>query len=137
MVAAFYRIDRHPFHEPTVRAALAPLLTDDTAGSVWLITADSGITAGYAVLTWGYSLESGGREGLVDELYVGEQDTGLGSRAFRALVQRARAAGCRVLFLETEVHNARVRRFYGRHGFVAQDSVWMSRELSTPAVPEV
>jgi ribosomal protein S18 acetylase RimI-like enzyme len=33
------------------------------------------------------------------------------------------------MFLETEAHNERVRGFYARHGFAAEDSVWMSRAL--------
>jgi hypothetical protein len=42
-------------------------------------------------------------------------------------------AGASTMFLETEAHNARVRRFYSRVGFVAENSVWMSRALSDPA----
>jgi GNAT superfamily N-acetyltransferase len=132
LVSEFYRIDRHAFDEAAVHVALGPLLADDTAGQVWLIRADpTSDIVGYAVLTWGYSLESGGREGLLDELFLRQRSTGLGSRAIAELVEQARYAGCRVVFLETEAHNARVRRFYGRHGFIEQDSVWMSRTLDT------
>lgn len=129
LIAEFYEIDRHAFDESVVRAALSPLLTDDTAGQVWLITTGSVDVVGYAVLTWGYSLESGGREGLLDELFVRQRNAGSGGAALEALADRARRAGCRVLFLETESHNARVRGFYRRHGFLEQDSVWMSRTL--------
>ncbi len=129
LIAEFYRVDRHVFDEREVRSALIPLLADGTAGQVWLITDDTGAVAGYAVLTWGYSLESGGREGLIDELFVRQQNVGLGGRALDSLVDHALRAGCRVLFLETEAHNARVRSFYSRHGFAAQDSIWMSRTL--------
>jgi hypothetical protein len=34
------------------------------------------------------------------------------------------------VFLETEAHNERVRSFYARCGFEAEESVWMSRSLS-------
>lgn len=132
LIAEFYRIDQHVFDEREVRSALTPLLADDSFGQVWLITAGP-VDVGYAVLTWGYSLESGGREGLVDELFVSERNTGLGGRAVEALIDQALRADCRVLFLETEAHNARVRSFYGRHGFAEQDSVWMSRQLDAPA----
>lgn len=33
------------------------------------------------------------------------------------------------MFLETESPNEGARRFYRRHGFEADDSTWMSREL--------
>lgn len=132
LVAEFYRIDGHPFDEPAVRRALAPLLAGDEVGQVHLICTPAGEADGYAVLTWGYSLESGGREGLVDELYVRGRGTGLGGRALEELLLQARRAGCRVVFLETEAHNARVRGFYGRHGFTVQDSVWMSTAPDGP-----
>jgi GNAT superfamily N-acetyltransferase len=133
LIAEFYEVDGHAFDESVVRAALGPLLDGDTAGQVWLITTGNGDVVGYAVLTWGYSLESGGREGLVDELFLRRRNTGLGGRALEALVDRAGRAGCRVLFLETESRNARVRGFYARHNFLEQDSIWMSRALDGPA----
>ena len=46
----------------------------------------------------------------------------------RALAE-ARIAGARAIFLETEKHNRRVASFYRRHGFVDDDSIWMSRNL--------
>lgn len=132
LIEEFYALDRHEFDPAALQACIAPLLIDDTAGQVWLIISDTGAVAGYAVLTWGYSLESGGREGLVDELFVRERSTGLGGRAFDELIEQARRAGCRVLFLETEAHNDRVRPFYARHGLTVQDSIWMSRVLDDP-----
>lgn len=133
LIAEFYEVDRHTFDESVVRPALSPLLSGDTAGQVWLVTTGSGDVVGYAVLTWGYSLESGGREGLLDELYVRQRNAGFGGAALDALAESARRAGCRVLFLETESHNTRVRGFYRRHGFLEQDSIWMSRALHRPA----
>jgi GNAT superfamily N-acetyltransferase len=134
MVSEFYVLDRHDFDAARVREALHPLLLGDTVGQVWLILGPSADIAGYAVLTWGYSLESGGREGLVDELYVRPRGTGLGGRALGELAAQARRAGCRVLFLETEAHNDRARRFYARHAFDVQTSIWLSRVLDGQAV---
>lgn len=128
LVRAFYEIDRHEFDESVVRAALIPLLSDDTFGQVW-VTDDGGLS-GYVVVTWGYSLESGGRECLVDELYVERRSNGSGARLLEVSLEGAKAAGARAVFLETEAHNQRVRSFYARCGFDLEDSVWMSRSLS-------
>lgn len=125
LVREFCAVDRHPFDEARVRAALAPLLADDRHGVVWLI----GDAAGYAVVTWGYSIESGGREGLLDEVFVRERGRGTGRLALDAVIEACRAEGVRRLFLETEAHNVHARRFYARNGFDADDSVWMSRWL--------
>ena len=66
---------------------------------------------------------------VADELYVNRRGTGLGSQLMTRVIQEARTAGAMVIFLETEAHNDGARRFYQRHGFTADDSVWMSRTL--------
>lgn len=132
LIQEFYAIDRHPYDEVHVTGALRPLLTDDRYGQVWLITAPDageGTPGGYAVLTWSWALESGGLDCILDELYVRSREQGLGGKALDEVVAAAQAYGARVMFLETEAHNERVRRFYGRHGFDLEDSVWMRRSL--------
>lgn len=130
LVEAFCAADQHPFDRERVTPALAPLLQDDSLGVVHVLELD-GLLEGYGVLTWGWSLESGGRESLIDELYVREQGQGRGSALLTALLDAARAHGARAVFLETESHNARVREFYARHGFGVEPSTWMSRSLVT------
>lgn len=129
VIRSFYEIDRHVFDESLVRTALAPLLVNDRFGQVW-VTDDGDSLGGYVVVTWGYSLESGGRECLVDEIYVERRSHGAGTRLLETAMDAARKAGARAVFLETEAHNERVRSFYARCGFEAEDSVWMSRSLS-------
>jgi GNAT superfamily N-acetyltransferase len=128
LIRSFYEIDHHEFDESFVRQALIPLLGDDAFGQVWVT--DDGELGGYAVVTWGYSLESGGRECLVDEIYVERRSNGTGARLLEAAIEGARQAGARAVFLETEAHNERVRSFYVCSGFEIEDSVWMSRSLS-------
>lgn len=122
-------MDRHPYDRGHVLRGLQPLLEDDRFGQVWLVDAPGGGAAAYAVVTWSWSLESGGRDCILDELYVREQGTGLGARVLREVVAAAAAAGASTMFLETEAHNARVRGFYTRLGFATEDSVWMRRAL--------
>ncbi|MEE4203369.1 MAG: GNAT family N-acetyltransferase [Halieaceae bacterium] len=126
MIHAFCEVDGHRFEQARIEKALMPLLTDDQYGGVWLIEPQ----LGYAVITWGYSLESGGREALIDELYVSQRNQGIGQAVIKDIVEIARAADCQVIFLESERHNEAARRFYARQGFVIDDSIWMSRPLS-------
>ena len=72
---------------------------------------------------------AGGRDALLDELYVRHRDQGAGSRLLAVALEGARAAGATRIFLETEAPNDSVRRFYRRHGFVDEDSVWLQRPL--------
>lgn len=121
--------DEHVFDETLISAALHPLLESDTHGVV--LVADAGDHLdGYAVLTWGYGLESGGVEALLDEIYVQFPGRGTGSRLVAAVIEHARAHGARTIFLETEAHNAAARAFYLEHGFAVEDSVWMRRALT-------
>lgn len=126
LVREFYTVDRHRYDEAKIRRALGPLLADDTYGVVWLIGKPA---SGYAVVTWGYSLESGGRDALLDEIYVSQRGLGTGTRALRAILADLPRRGLNRMFLETESHNSDVRRFYARLGFRQEDSVWMVNDL--------
>jgi len=126
LVEAFCALDQHPYEPARVESALRPLLEHDDFGVVYLVNDDQG----YVVITWGYSLESGGREGLVDEIYLRQRGQGVGAQVMQALFEDLRGRGIVKMFLETERHNARARTFYARQGFEADDSIWMSRPLT-------
>ena len=126
LVQEFCALDRHAYDRDRVAAALGPLLASQEFGVVYLIEKDQG----YIVLTWGYSLESGGREALVDEIYLRKRGQGLGARVMRAVFDHMLRQGVVKMFLETERHNSQARQFYSRQGFMEDDSIWMSRELT-------
>ena len=125
LIAEFCHTDGHPFDAQRIAGALQPLLDNDQYGAVYVIPPDRG----YAVLTWGYSLESGGREALIDELFVRERGQGIGSRVLAQLRDEARLRGIKKIFLETEKPNTAARRFYQRAGFTEDDSIWLSDTL--------
>lgn len=127
LIEEFNRVDPHAHDDARIRTSLIPLLENSPLGTVLVL--DEGDLTGYAVLTWGYSLESGGIEALVDEIFVLERGQGHGAALLAACVDAAREHGAKVMFLETELANARVREFYARHDFIADDSIWMSRAL--------
>lgn len=55
--------DHHEFDVEATRRALIPLLDSDRHGAIWTIhTRDDDRPAGYACVTWGYSIEGGGPE---------------------------------------------------------------------------
>ncbi len=120
--------DRHAIDHSRVKSGLLPLLESDDSGVVWVIEHARGV-AGYAVVTWGWSVESGGPDALLDEIYVDRRGEGLGSELIRHIIEDCRRRGMLRVFLETEAHNRRARALYLRHGFGVEDSVWMSLEL--------
>ncbi len=122
---AFCDVDGHPFDAGRARRAFAPLLAADTHGVVWVVDRPQA----YAVLTWGWSIEAGGAEAVLDEIFASERDGGVGAALIEHVLDDGRRRGLARIFLETETHNSRVRRFYERHGFRADDSIWMSVEF--------
>lgn len=121
----FCAVDAHPFDIGRATAAFAPLLDDDRHGVVWIVDSPPA----YAVLTWGWSIEAGGAEAVLDEIFVAERDAGVGSSLIQHVLDDGRRRGLSRILLETETHNQRVREFYERHGFRVDASVWMAHEF--------
>ena len=128
MVRAYYREDGLPtWRTGRQDAALAALVDGEPLAASWVVEA-VGEALGYAILTVSFSLESGGRDGFIDELYLRPawRRRGIGERVLDALVGEARARGLKRLYLEVEHRNPAVR-LYHRAGFVAHHRTLMSR----------
>lgn len=110
------------------RRGFTGLLAADTHGVV-LVCEDQGAVVGYAVLTWGWSIECGGRESLLDEMYIDQPGRGLGSELLEAVADAAQRHGAARVFLETEASNDAARSFWLKRGFEIEDSVWLQRRL--------
>jgi len=121
----FCAVDAHPFDSGRAAAAFAPLLDDDRHGVVWMVDSPPA----YAVLTWGWSIEAGGAEAVLDEIFVSARDAGVGSSLIQHVLADGHRRGLARIVLETETDNHRVREFYGRHGFHVDGSIWMAHEF--------
>jgi GNAT superfamily N-acetyltransferase len=110
------------------RHAMETLLTEPEFGGVWMIDAD-GTLAGYIVVLLGYSLEFGGRFGLLDELFVAEahRGSGLGTAALAFAGEQCRARGWQALRLEVNQDNHRGISLYRRSGFQMHDRFLMTK----------
>jgi diamine N-acetyltransferase len=130
MMREFYAHEGLSFDEGAARAALSGLLDDESRGRVWLIALD-GVAVGYAVLTFGYSLEFRGRDAFVDELYLRAEarGRGVGRRALQLMEQTCQALGVRALHLEVERANARAQAVYRQAGFLDHDRYLMTKWL--------
>lgn len=131
MLERFNASQGYAFDAATARRALGELLARPELGRVYRIVSGAE-TAGYAALTLGWSLEWGGRDAFVDELYLEPawRGRGLGRAALRALTEEARRAGVRALHLEVEAGNAAGQALYRSEGFAGGDRRMLSRRLS-------
>jgi ribosomal protein S18 acetylase RimI-like enzyme len=130
MLAGFSASQGYPFDVATARRALGELLARAELGRVYRIVR-GGETVGYAALTFGFSLEWGGMDAFVDEIYLEPEvrGQGLGRAALRALFDVARAAGVRALHLEVEAGNVAGQALYRSEGFTGGERSMLSRRL--------
>jgi GNAT superfamily N-acetyltransferase len=103
---------------PALAGTLLGLLDHPERGRIWLIE-DAGTAVGYLAIAFGYSIELGGREAAIDEIYVqpASRGQGLGRSALRALVDWASGQGLVALHLDVAPDNPGARRLYARQGF--------------------
>ncbi|HEV2802008.1 MAG TPA: GNAT family N-acetyltransferase [Pyrinomonadaceae bacterium] len=131
LMREFYAFDHIAFDEAAARRALAQILSDRRFGLVNLIHMGAR-TAGYLVLTFGFSLEFHGRDAFVDELYLRAsfRGQGIGQASIDFAVEVCRAEGIAALHLEVERDNQRAQALYRRAGFRDHDRYLMTKWLS-------
>ena len=130
LMREFYAGERLPFDEVVLRRALGELWAEPLHGGAWLARVDEE-AVGYVVLCCGFSLEYGGRDAFVDELYVHPvwRDRGIGNRLLNAMEAGCRAAGVAALHLEVDHDNPDGKRLYARRGFVDHQRHLMTKWL--------
>ena len=128
MMAQLYAQGASPFDAARARQATERLLGEPEFGGVWMIDLD-GTLAGYIAVLLGYSLEFGGRFGLLDELFVAAncRGMGLGRQALAFADEQCRARGWQALRLEVGRKNERAQNLYVRAGFHMHDRFLMTK----------
>ncbi len=126
-----YALDGYHFEEATARTALEGIVRDPGLGRVWVIGRGEE-AIGYLVLVFGYSLEYGGRDAFVDELFVaaGQRQRGVGTRAIEFAAEQCQALGVHALHLEVERANTAAQALYRKTGFEDHDRYLMTRRIT-------
>lgn len=117
MVRAFRVEAGDPFDNNSAAAVVA-IARGEPLARAW-IARDGGVAVGYVVITVGYSIEYGGRDGFIDDLYLVPEarGRGWGRRLLDFACSQARRLGIRTLHLEVEPDNDRATRIYRAAGF--------------------
>lgn len=125
--AEFYAHEGYPFDRASNERSLRRLAHDPSLGRLFIV----GQGDGYMVVTFGFSIEFGGRDAFIDELYIAPhaRGRGLGTEAIRIAEAACVAADVATLHLEVEHENARARTLYERQGFYTHDRHLMSKRL--------
>jgi GNAT superfamily N-acetyltransferase len=127
MMQEFYIFDHHKFVEQKAKDAVLNFLSTERWGYAWLIYMNAQ-PIGYVAITFGYSLEFGGRDAFIDEVYLREpyRGMGIGSEIIDYLKGVCKTDGIRALHLEVGSENKAAVQFYLKVGFEDRQSRLMS-----------
>jgi GrpB-like predicted nucleotidyltransferase (UPF0157 family)/ribosomal protein S18 acetylase RimI-like enzyme len=136
LMQEYYAHDHLAFRRAHAEAALGALLAGPSLGEVWLIEI-AGQTIGYVALTFGFSLECGGRDAFIDELFLRApyRGQGIGTRVIRHALARCAELGIRAVRLEVMRHNPDALRLYTRLGFEEHDRYLLTHQEKMTGEP--
>jgi ribosomal protein S18 acetylase RimI-like enzyme len=118
MMEDFNALERIPFDRDVMGRGLHRLLEEPSLGQAIVVELD-GERVGYAIVTYGFDLEFGGRDAFLTEIYLVPEarGRGVGRTALGLVEERARAAGVRALHLMVYPENRPALALYERAGF--------------------
>ncbi len=121
-VRAYHEFEGIDSDPDFLTGALAPLLHEDGVGQIHFIAHDAE-DVGYVALCFGYSIEFGGRDAFIDELFIvpSHRGRGIGRTAMTLLLDMATSLNVRAVHLEVQPGNEAARRLYQSLGFEARD----------------
>jgi len=117
--------------DDTRREGVMPLLEGSPHGAVYLIGPQRA-PVGYIILSFGWSLEFGGMDGFVDELYIrpAVRGRGMASDVLYSLPKALKEAGLKALHLEVKRGDTGAQELYRKAHFGAREGFFlMSRKL--------
>ena len=114
----FYALEKLPFDEQQYRSLLTSLVANPEFGRLIVVFHNTELI-GYLVMGFGFSLEFGGRDALIDEFYLREpyRGRGTGTAVLEYAERLCREAAIRAVHLEADHVNVRVHEYYLRMGF--------------------
>jgi GNAT superfamily N-acetyltransferase len=118
MMEEFYLIDGYPFDVEKTGANLRTFLKAAHLGRIWILRLE-GKAVGYAILTFLFSFEHGGKVAFLDEFYVRKpyRRLGIGKAMLRYIENQANDMGINRVQLELEKHNGLAKALYLGQGF--------------------
>ena len=130
LARAFHLEDEHPL-SAAGETALTESLEISPYVKTWLMKAGDA-TCGYAVVTYGYSIEFGGLTAYLDDFYVLPEfrGRGIGRRALDTFERMAKKEKCCIFHLEVQAGNSKARDFYLKRGFADTGRALLIKKLA-------
>ncbi|MDV5169014.1 GNAT family N-acetyltransferase [Photobacterium rosenbergii] len=126
-----------PKKKEQTQQAIQHLLTNPELGQAWFIEVDNDgekLIAGHIIISYSFSLEHGGRVGLIDQFYLKPEwrQQGIGTALIPQIEAHAASAGVHALSLEVNIGNKGARKFYEKHDFVPRRQFCMMTKVIKP-----
>lgn len=130
LVAAFHAEEGIDSTEEQRTGAVQPLLEGIPYGAVYLI-GPARAPVGYIIVTFSWSVEFGGMDGFVDELFIRPpvRGRGIASEVLIALPRTLAEAGIRALHLEVGKDNEAAQRLYARARFQPREGYMLMTKV--------
>lgn len=122
LVTAFHSEEGLDSTDEVRRRGILPLLEGIPHGAAYLI-GPARAPMGYVIVTFGWSVENGGMDGFIDEIYLrpAVRRRGIAGEVLIALPKALAKAGVTALHLVVDHTNESANRVYARAGFVTRD----------------
>lgn len=133
LVKAYHEFEGIDITDLQRQKAVSYLLADPALGGIWLILTD-GQLVGYIALTFGYSIEFGGKDAFIDEFYIRSEfrGQGLGQQTLKLIYPEVKARNIGALHLEVDRNNSRAQQFYIRANFHPRDKYMLMSACIEP-----
>jgi GNAT superfamily N-acetyltransferase len=117
LMEEFYAEASFPLDRAWAGASFEALFREPSRGAVWLLL-DAGRVAGHVVLTTRFSMEHGGLDAFIDDLFVrpAHRRRGLARAGLEALFAECKRRGVLAIHVEVGDRNAPARALYGSFG---------------------
>jgi ribosomal protein S18 acetylase RimI-like enzyme len=135
LARAFHREDGHPL-DAAGEGAVTRIARGEPFARAWIARRE-GEAIGYAVISLGYSIEYGGQDGFIDDLYVvpAARGLGVGRQVIDFALREAAALEIRTLHLEVDAGNEKAVRAYRSAGFEETGRRLMRLHVKSEDVP--
>jgi ribosomal protein S18 acetylase RimI-like enzyme len=133
LMEEFYRESNYSLERLWATNSFRTLLGDSSRGSVWLLSRDNE-AVGYVVLTVRFSMEHGGLDAFIDDLFVRREHRrrGVATTALDELFAECRRRGVLALHVEVGRDNVGANTLYAGFSLRARTD---HRQLLTVALP--
>ena len=122
LMQEFYAEANYSLDRRWATASFSALLKDDSRGAVWIVFCDSA-PAGYVVLTTRFSMEFGGLDAFIDDLFVrpSYRRRGLGRTVLSALFDECARRKVLAVHVEVGHDNVAAKAVYRSYGLEPHD----------------